>query len=62
MQGWNMDEKLYGEIGNLINKAVEDKLKENNAMLLEKMEKDKNDIQSGLEQMMSIISALVKKN
>jgi len=57
-----MDEKLYGEIGNLINKAVEDKLKENNAMLLEKMEKDKNDIQSGLEQMMSIISALVKKN
>ena len=62
MQTWSMDDNLFGKIGNFVNKAVEEKLRENNAMILEKMDKDKSDIQSGLAQMMAIISTLVKKN
>jgi len=45
--------ELMGEISNIINVTVQAKIMENNAMILEKMEKDKADIQKSMEQIVA---------
>ena len=45
--------EIMGEISNIINVTVQAKIMENNAMILEKMEKDKADIQKSMEQIVA---------
>jgi len=45
--------EIMGEISNIINVTVQAKIMENNAMILDKMEKDKADIQKSMEQIVA---------